>query len=161
MDNVIRDVTDEMGELVKDTGKKFVRDVVKGVPQTAKQQIVGNSNANNANNAGTAGEINKDNKNNKSNKKVDPVTGKPVPSNRVLSDLKNATAQIAQMKLKQIREELEKQRLKVRDQKSGSSGQPAQGPEIPVEKEKPKEDVIAKTLKQSKSTGEYGKNIGG
>ena len=152
MDNVISDVTDEMGELARDTGKKFVRDVVKGIPQTAKKQIAGDQTSQ----SGDAGDMAQD-----KTRLPDPVTGKPIPTKKVLSDLKNATAQVAQVKLKQIREELEKQRLKTSQPADAKARAGEAGPEVPQEPEKPKEDVIAKTLKQSKSTGEFGKNIGG
>lgn len=84
----------------------------------------------------------------------DPVTGKPVPSKKILTQLNQQVAQLAQMRIKKVREELEKQRLKVSSQQTADSGQAR--PEI-----KQKEDVISKVLKASKSTGEFGKNIGG
>lgn len=158
MDNPLSDLVDTAFEQVEHTGKAVKRDLVKGVPLAAKQQIMGSDDS-------KPGEVNKNNKvneDNKSNKKIDPVTGKPIPSKRALSDLKNATAQMAQMKLKKIREELEKQRMKITDEQRKKMEQgKTPGPEIPVEPEKPKEDVVAKVLKASKSTGEMGKNIGG
>lgn len=166
MDNVISDITDEMGEIGRDAGKKFVKDVVKGVPKAAKKQVVGTNTGNQTQDAGVGMQ---DKTQDAGSAKMpldaargkDPVTGKPVPSKKVLSDLKNATTQVAQMKLKQIREELEKQRLKIQEQPPFAEASEGHGPEVPAEPEKPKEDVVAMTLKQSKSTGEFGKNIGG
>lgn len=89
---------------------------------------------------------------------VDPVTGKPIPSKKVLSHLTQATAQLAQMRLKKLREDLDKQRLKVAAQKPGD--QPQAGPALP-EKPVEKDDAIQKTLKASKSTGEFKGLIGG
>ena len=65
------------------------------------------------------------------------------------------------MRMKKVREELEKQRLKVSNVQGTGNSQNATGPEVPVEPEGQKEDVVAKVLKASKSTGEFGKNIGG
>ncbi len=124
------DFKDELGEAAKDMVKIAKKQILSKTSQTSQTNQTPQTD------------------------KKDPITGKPVPSKRVLSDLKNATAQVAQMKLKQIREELEKQRLKTKEAGPSSA-------EAPEGQRKPKEDAIAKTLKQSKSTGEFGKNIGG
>lgn len=151
MQGVVDDFGNAVFELGQSTAKKFVRDVIKGIPQTAKGQIIGSQQKGSEEAVGQS----------VSGKKLDPVTGKPPPSPKILSQLTQATAQLAQAKLKRVREELEKQRLKITGENQVKSSQPGQGPEIPPEKPKPKDDVIAKTLKSSKSTGEFGKNIGG
>lgn len=97
----------------------------------------------------------------KANKKVDPMTGKPVPSKKMLTQLTQQTAQLAQVRLKKVREELAKQRLKVNELASAKDTAGEAGPEVKHEEAKPKEDAIAKTLKGSKSTGEFKGLIGG
>jgi hypothetical protein len=148
--NFVTDIGDQAFELGQDTARKFVKDVVKGVPKSAKSQIIGPADA-----KAVAGEASD------KNKKTDPTTGKPVPSKKVLSQLTQATAQLAQTKLKKIREELDKQRLKTSGPASADASARQAGPQVPTEKPKPKDDVVAQTLKASKSTGEFGKNIGG
>jgi len=86
---------------------------------------------------------------------TDPVTGKPVPSKKIVAQLAAQTAQIAQMRMKKVREELEKQRLKVSPPASVSPA--AGGGEV----KKPKDNAVAVTLKGSKSTGEFKGLIGG
>lgn len=118
----MKQIIDETGEILKDTGKSIV---VEG-----KKQILGK----------------------KDDKKQDPVTGKPVPSKKALAQLTQAVAQLQQAKLKKIREELEKQRL------------PSAAPEKKQEELEAKKksfDVIAQTLKNAKSTGEFGRQVGG
>ncbi len=90
-------------------------------------------------------------------KKVDPTTGKPVPSKKMLGNLSQQVAQLSQMRLKNVREELEKQRLKIEEKKAETG----QGPEIKHEEKKPQDDAVAKTLAASKSTGEIKGTIGG
>ncbi len=79
----------------------------------------------------------------------------PPPSKKILNQLNQATAQLAKMRLDKVREELEKQRLKVK--------KPASVPAAAVDsvEVKPVDDAVAQTLRSSKSTGEFGKNIGG
>ena len=89
--------------------------------------------------------------------KVDPTTGKPVPSKKMLGNLSQQVAQLSQMRLKNVREELEKQRLKIEEKKAETG----QGPEIKHEEKKPQDDAVAKTLAASKSTGEIKGTIGG
>ena len=87
----------------------------------------------------------------------DPVTGKPVPSKKILTQLNQQVAQLAQMRIKKVREELAAQRLKVEKPPFARAvGGASEG-----QADKPKDDIIARVLKASKSTGEYGKNIGG
>lgn len=135
MNNPLGNFADEVGETAKDTAKDLVME--------AKKQIL----------------TKKDDK--QDDKKIDPTTNKPVPTKKVLTQLTTATAQLAQTKLKKIREELEKQRLKVTDKEPLKTGQPGQGPELPAEKPKPKDDAVAATLRNAKSTGEMGRNVGG
>lgn len=149
MNNPLGDFTDEFVELGEDTGKKLVRDVVKGIPQTIKQQL-------------TRPMTDED-------KKTDPTTGKPVPTKKILTQLTQATAQLQQTKLKKIREELDKQRLKVTDEKQKlapieSKKTAGQGPIMPESAETdkaPQPDAVAATMRNSKSTGEFGRQVGG
>lgn len=159
MDNPLSDVSDKLFELGQETGKKFVRDVVKGVPKSAKGQITGPADA-----KAIAGEARQD-----QTKKVDPVTGKPVPTKKMLTQLTQAMAQLQQTKLQKVREELEKQRLKVTGEKQKlapieSKKAAGKGPVMPepgeTEKAPPPEAVTA-TLRGSKSTGEFGRQVGG
>lgn len=146
MNNQISDFKDEVEEVFHETAKIVKKQVTaKPVPQMDQNGQVGQE----------------DQLDPKSNKKIDPVTGKPMPSSKMLTHLNQQVAQLAQMRIKKVREELEKQRLKTRDQVLGSSGQSAQGPDIKQEQTKPKEDIVAKTLKASKSTGEFKGLIGG
>lgn len=125
MNSVILNLKDETGERLLEVGKSF------------KKQIVGDNN-----------------KGDKDDKK-DPVTGKPVIGKKLLTQLNQQVAQLAKLRIKKVREELEKQRLKVE--------KPASVPATAEDSggAKPKEDVIGRVLKASKSTGEFGKNIGG
>lgn len=90
--------------------------------------------------------------------KVDPVTGKPIATKKVLTQLSQATTQLAQIRLKKLREDLDKQRLKVSTQKLGDKAQG--GPPIP-DKPIKKDDAVSQTLKASKETGEFKGLIGG
>lgn len=165
MNNPLSDFTDEFAEIGKDTAKTFVRDVVKGIPQTAKAQIVGSGAANDQ--GGQVNEGNKDAKANKVAKKTDPVTGKPVPQKPQLQHLTHAAAQLRLAKLKQVREELEKQKLKISDQKAALSPIEAakkqgMGPAMPTESaEKAPDNSVANTLKGSQGTGEFKGLVGG
>lgn len=165
MANVISDFKDEFGEMGKDVAKGFVEEVVKGIPQTAKKQILRRK--------GDAGDVSDEgDKSDKKNKidqtKVDPVTGKPVVKKQILTQLSQAAAQLQIAKLKKVREELEKQRLKVTDKKSElspieSSKKQGMGPVMSTEslEKQPKDEAVANTLKGSKNTGEFKGLIGG
>ncbi len=145
--------TDEVGELFKDAGKATVREV-KDMGKIAKAQITGNYSDSSSNKPQT--EIKPDDK--KAGKK-DPITGKTPPTKQQLNDLKQQTAQLQMAQLKKVRAELEKQRLKVSGQQQ--TGSPQVGPEVKEENKKPKDDAVQKTLKSSKSTGEFKGLIGG
>ncbi len=97
----------------------------------------------------------------KTGKKVDPVTGKTQPSKKMLTQLSQQVAQLAQTRLKKVREELEKQRLKIDEPAAAKAMAGETGPEVKAEEKKPKEDIVQKTLKASKSTGEFKGLIGG
>lgn len=143
MDNPLSDLGDKAFEQLEHTVGTVKRDIIKGIPQTAKQQIAGTADKTRSLDA--------------ARDKKDPVTGKPVPSKKILTQLTQATAQLAQAKLKKVREELARQKLK-----TSQTAQTSQvGPEIKEETPKPKEDIVAKTLKGSKSTGEFKGLIGG
>lgn len=129
MNNPISSITDEVGEQLKDFGR------------IAKKQITSN--------------VSNETKDPKKDKKVDPVTGKKPPTKQQLSTLQQQTAQLAQARLKKVREELEKQRLQVTQVQAGKPQEQASNAK------KPKDDAVAKTLKASKSTGEFKGLIGG
>lgn len=149
--NPIGQFTDEFVELGQDTAKKFVSDVVKGVPKAAKAQITGKP-SQDGNNTLQSGDR-------KSDKviddKVSPVTGKPVPSQKVLTQLVQATNQLQMAKLKKLREDLEKQRLKTNVPDSAKASAGEAGPELPPEKKKSVDDIVQQTLKNAGSTGEF------
>lgn len=118
-----------LGNFTDEVGE-VVKDVAKGIALEAKKQVVG-----------------------KEGKNKDPVTGKPIPTKKALTQLSQATAQLVDMKMKKVREELEKQRLK--------RGNETAGPEVPKAKSLPKDDVIAQNIRNAKSTGEFGRQAGG
>lgn len=163
MNSPISDLTDKGFEQVEDVVKIVKRDVVKGIPQNIKQQIAGTKDEAKDNSSET-----KDEKEDKGGKKsgkisVDPVTGKPIPSKKVLSDLTKATAQLQTAKIKKVREELEKQRLKTSPKGAGEQGKEGTGPQIPEipEEKKPKPEAVTNALRGSKETGEFKGLIGG
>lgn len=133
MDNSFSDAGDQLFELGQSVKKKFVKDVVKGVAQSAKNQIVGAA---------------------EDKQKVDPMTNKPVPTKKMMTQLTQATKQLQQTKLQKIREELDKQRLKVTGADSAKASSSQAGPEIPVTKKPSTDDAVSKTLRNSQSTGE-------
>ncbi|MCL4390110.1 MAG: hypothetical protein M1484_03725 [Patescibacteria group bacterium] len=90
--------------------------------------------------------------------KKDLVTGKPVPSKPVLTKLNQQVAQLAQMRIKKVREELARQRLKT--SQMNQTNQTNQTVE-PAPVQKPADDAVAKMLKSSKSTGEFKGAVGG
>lgn len=147
MDPSLPSFKDEAGERLLETGKKVVGNIARGAARSVKGQITGKQ----VGDVNQVGRVDQGNIRDKTDRKVDPVTGKPTPSKKVLTQLSQQVAQLAQMRMKKVREELEKQRLKVKQVEQ----------EKQVEQVKEKEDVIARVLKASKSTGEFGKNIGG
>jgi len=153
MNNTIPNFGEETGEILLETGKKVIKNVTKGTVQAVKAQITGKQ-------VGDVDQVDQTTKT-QDNKKIDPVTGKPIISKKTLAQLNQQVAQLAQMRIKKVREELEKQRLKIQGTEKRAQGKEGTGPEVPAVPEEPKEDVISKVLKASKSTGEYGKNIGG
>lgn len=167
MKNPISDFTDEFVELGSDVKKSFVNDLVKGIPQTAKQQISGQGDQpfDSSQGKGDKGDLGK--KSTEKQDKVDPLTGKPVVKKAQLQHLNQAAGQLRLAKLKKIREELEKQRLKVTDKKAElspieTSKTQGSGPAITSSSERePKPDAVANTLKGSKDTGEFKGLIGG
>lgn len=160
MNNSFSDAGDQLFELGQSTAKKFVKDVVKGVPKAAKQQITGDD-KNYQDIKDSSPQQDK-----KQVKNTDPVTGKPPPTKKMLTQLTQATSQLQMQKLQKVREELDKIRLKVTDEKQKlapgeSAKSTGQGPEMPEEKPKEQGDVVATTLRNAQSTGETGKNLGG
>lgn len=126
------DFKDEVGEILHEVGQSVKKQV------TAKQSDISDT-----------------------SNKSDEVTGKPVPSKKMLGNLSQQVAQLSQMRLKKVREELEKQRLKVEEAASAKATASQGGPEIKHEDKKPQDDAVAKTLAASKSTGEMKGAIGG
>lgn len=169
MKQIVSDFSDAAFEQVEHTTKTFKQQVVKGIPQAAKTQISRTQKSQTKDaTRGINDEIQdsgkriQDKKKAAGSQKIDPITGKPVPSKKVLNDLSMKIASLSAARIKRVREELEKQRLKTesRSQAIGAS-EKTTGPEVETVPEKPKEDVIAKTLKGSKSTGEFKGLIGG
>ncbi len=162
---------DEIGETLVEQGGKAVKNVVGGAAQAVKQQVFDNTQQTQGNETqDTSSGIQEKEietgsgkrSDSAQGKKIDPVTGRPVPSKKMLTQLNQQVAQLAQARIKKVREELEKQRLKVTGQPSSVTGQKdGPGPEVKEEPEKPKEDAVAKTLKAAKSTGEFKGLIGG
>ena len=116
------DIKNALGDFKDEAIEQF-----ETIPKIAKKQILGED------------------------KKVDPITNKPKPSKKMLTQLTQATAQLQQAKLKKIREELDKQRLKIIPPEKKAA----------LEAKKEKFDVVAQTLKNSESTGEFGRQVGG
>src|SRR3989344_2948057 len=150
------DFKDELGEQVKDVGEKVVVGA-KGYAKIAKAQIMGTAgdDQTKAVGSGTMRETKDNGQETKvgkmddgTGKKIDPVTGKPVIKKQTLTHLTTAANQLRLAKLKKIREAAKNQ---------------GAGPVMPGEsaEKQPKEDVVAKTLKGSKSTGEFKGLIGG
>lgn len=176
MQQIVSDLSEQMAELGQSAKKSFINDLVKGIPKAAKQQIFGSTAAGNSQQQQSAdgnqplqSESSKDGKNGKNSNqsksgddKKSPVTGAPVPSKQVLTQLTDAVDKLEAVKLKKIREELTKQRNKVKDP-STSSGQVAgqTGSEIPVEKNKLNPNAVTDTLNKSRQTGEFGRAVGG
>lgn len=149
--NPIGQFTDEFVELGQDTAKKFVSDVVKGIPRAAKTQITGKP-IQDTSNVPQSGDKKADRV---VDDKVSPVTGKPVPSQKILTELVQATNQLSLAKLKKTREELAKIRLKVSVPDSAKASAGEAGPELPAEKKKSVDDIVQQTLKNAGSTGEF------
>lgn len=152
MKNPLPKITDEVGEFIKDSGKAAVREV-KDFGKVAKTQISGQPGS------GDSGSQVQEKRSDSASDKKDPVTGKPVPTKRQLTDLKTQTAQLQLAKLKKVRDDLAQQRLKVSGQQQTT--QDGTGPEVKQEDKKPKDDAVKNTLKGSKSTGEFKGLVGG
>jgi hypothetical protein len=135
MNNPLGNFADEAGEAVKETTKSILVE--------AKKQVLAKTD------------------DQKDGKKVDPTTNRPIPTKKVLTQLTQATTQLQQARLKKVREELEKQRLKVTDKDQIKKGQQGAGPDMPVEKPKQDDDVVATTMRNASQTGEMGRNVGG
>lgn len=152
MDNPLGGFKDEVEEVVEYSKKKVVNDVAKGILKSAQNQVFGE----------------KKHQEDKT-KKVDPTTGKPVPTKKILTQLTQATAQLQQAKIKKLREELDKQRLKITDEKQKlapieSAKTIGHGPIVQESSEQekgPPPEAVQATLRNSKSTGEFGRQVGG
>lgn len=164
MNNPFKRVTDEIFELGQSTTKSLVNDVVKGIPKAAAGQLASspNDNSNLQQNESADRSASNEQINSKPNapKKTDPITGKPAPSKRVLTDLKNAAAQLQMQKLQQVREELAKQRNKNMDA-NNSPATPTAGPEVKTADKKLDDGAVARTLRASGQTGEFKGSAGG
>lgn len=141
MDHPLKNLADETGEVLKDTAVD--------IAERARNQVLGPEKP-----------ISQD--------KKDPVTGKPIPTKKVLTQLSQSAEQLRQARLQRTREELEQQRLKVNQEKQKlaptetkkTAGKGPTMPESTVEKA-PVSDAVAATLRGSKSTGEFGRQVGG
>lgn len=116
---------------INDFTDEIVEEVIKDIPRRAKAQIFGTS------------------KNN-----VSDVTGKPIPKKQIVSKIAREIDELDAIKLKKMREDFDKMKLQVTDQKS-LAGKEGQGPEMLVQKpQKQQDDAVSKMLRNSKSTGE-------
>lgn len=136
--NPIGDFTDEIVDSVEYMAKSAKKQITGPAPQTAKNQ-----------NDVT------DQKPDQKAAKIDPMTGKPIPTQKTLSQLSQATNQLQMAKLKKIREELDKMRLHITE-KGAKPGEIVEEP-----KKKPVDDAVARTLKSSSQTGEFKGAAGG
>lgn len=172
MKQIISDISEQMAELGQSTKKSFINDVIKGIPKAAKQQIMGQQVkvGNDQVDVGSSQE-NKDNKANKTIKASnnDPITGKPAPTKKTLTQLTEAEDKLKAVKLQRIREELARQRIKTKNEPAdanppaGRAGAMAgeTGPQVKIEEKKPDPGAVARTLKQSQQTGEFKGSVGG
>lgn len=169
------DFKDEFGEVlhaVKKDTTKGVKNFAKGIVQSVAGQVTGGPTNFSSSDASsmptrempTKGDLAKieqiaGQKNNAQNKKIDPVTGKPIPSKPMLKHLQNAVQQLQISRLQKLREELAKQRMKINDGQKGEGT----GPEIKstMDKNKPKPGAVQKMLQQSGETGEMKGGVGG
>jgi hypothetical protein len=160
INNPFKRFTDEFFELGKTVKKSVVDDVVKGIPKTMVQQVGAQVGGMNSGGDQIGQMLEQGNQTNSQGKKApDPITGKPVPSKRVLSDLKNAVAQLSMKKLQQVREELDKQRNKVSDDKAPPKE--GIGPQVKTEEKKQDDGAVARMLKSFNQTGEFKGSAGG
>lgn len=163
--NPLGDFGDKAFEQLENVKNTAVRET-KSFPKMVKKQVVGTD----QDQTMDKGKGMQEKKQDKGGGKFDPVTGKPIPSQQMVATLSAQTAQLARMRMKKVREELEKQRLKVTDEKQKLAPVEAakaagMGPVVPAEgaetEKKPKSEAVAATLKGSKSTGEFKGLIGG
>lgn len=175
--------TDEFGEILKDTGRQ-ITSLPKDIAKSAKGQILGpgvqtpsqSSSYGQPQSAGPqvlSGEMRQGStpkekgSGTKSKNKIDPVTGKPVPSKQMVTYLTNALQQrdlaLLEKKRREILLELEKQRMKKVEGEEGEEEivAPGEGPEIKKEKKKPNAQAISQMLKNAQTTGEAGKDTMG
>lgn len=160
MKQVLNDLSEQAAELGQTIKKSVVQDLIKGIPKTAKQQITGVQDQIQVQGETVDNKAIKTNKTSKL-KNNDPVTGKPIPSKKVITQLADATKRLRLTKLQKIREELEKQRNKVKDEQGKAANGQQTGPEVKVEDKKLDPGAVARTLKQSQSTGEMKGSVGG
>jgi len=162
MNNPLRRFTDELFELGQNVGRTFVRDVVKGIPNAAKTQV--SNSAGTTDSSSNSGEEKVEqkpkpvNQTNSQKPTIDPTTGKPPPSPKMLTELKNKVDQLEKVELEKVRQELAKQRDRIPDEKLPQ--QQGVGPELKVEEKKP-DDAVTKLLNASRETGEYKGSAGG
>lgn len=76
--------------------------------------------------------------------KVSEVTGKPVPSKKVVSKISQEVNQLTAIRLEETRKELDKMKLQTSQNKSLDE----------IQKTKKDDDIVDQTLKHSLSTGE-------
>lgn len=117
-----------LGDFADEAGE-VMKDTAKGIVLETKKQIT-----------------------NKKDKNTDPVTGKPVPTKKALTQLTQATAQLTKTKLEKLRKEMDAMKL--------PSATPEKKQEEALAKKK-SFDVVAQTLKNAKLTGEFGRQVGG
>ncbi len=160
MDSPLGDLSDKAFEQLEDVKNTAIREA-RSLPKTIKQQVFESPRRNPL----------PDEKGSPGQKDVDPVSGKPVPSRKVVNQIAQATAEVAKARIKKLREELDKQKLKTSEKKKvvlsplESAKKAGIGPEIPETETGPERDkkdkAVETTLKGSKSTGEYKGIVGG
>ena len=154
MNNPFSDFSEMAAEQGRSTVKKVVQEV-KSVAKIAKQQVGGQPK-----NLGDKGDMgDKGDGGNvglEMTEKIDPVTGKPIPSKQAVSKIAQLADQLRIRDSERVRQELEKIRNSfLTEQKNLAGAAPGQGPEIKQtpEDKKPKEAAVVTALKRNK--GEF------
>jgi hypothetical protein len=142
MNNPLGDFTDEIVESVEYMAKSAKKQITGPAPQASKSQD-------------DTADKKADQKPDPKAAKTDPMTGKPVPTQKTLSQLAQATNQLQMAKLKKLRDEFDKMKLQMTE-KGAKPGEPVEEPE-----KKPPDDAVARTLKSSSQTGEFKGAAGG
>lgn len=161
--NPLSRITDEMVELKDAVVKSVKDDVIKGIPKTVVSQITGQNPTSSqqgphSDSSGLSNLEQINSKPNTSGKKVDPITGKPPPSKRVLHELTSQLDQLEKHKLEELRKKLDEMKLKPADGQVTEDQGP--GPQIKKDQKK-QDDDVQRMLNASKTSGEFKGSAGG